>query len=82
MSFEKKLIVMCQKRTLVAVEMVLKYLLIMVRPDIGHEALDKSFNNILNLTPAEGNNPVRLLPDDTNEAKCFPVLFPKGCPTY
>ena len=32
--------------------------------DIGQEALDQSFNNILNLAPAEGNNPVRLLSDD------------------
>ena len=48
--------------------------------DIGQEALDQSFDNILNLAPAEGNNPVRLLSDDTNEAKCFPVLFPKGKP--
>ena len=44
--------------------------------DIVQEALDQSFDNILNLAPAEGNNPVRLFTDDTNEAKCFPVLFP------
>ena len=50
--------------------------------DIGQEALNQSFDNILNLAPAEGNNPVRLLSDETNEAKCFPVLFPKGSPTY
>lgn len=50
--------------------------------DIGQEALDQYFSNILNLAPAEGNNPVKLLSDHANEAKCFPVLFPKGVNTY
>uniref|UniRef100_A0AAX7UK93 ATP-dependent DNA helicase n=1 Tax=Astatotilapia calliptera TaxID=8154 RepID=A0AAX7UK93_ASTCA len=50
--------------------------------DIGQEALDQYFTNILNLAPAEGNNPVKLLSDHANEAKCFPVLFPKGVNTY
>ncbi|KAA0701445.1 ATP-dependent DNA helicase PIF1 [Triplophysa tibetana] len=50
--------------------------------DIGQEALDQYFDNVLNVAPAEGNNPVRLLSDLGNEAKCFPVLFPMGCNTY
>ncbi|XP_077378697.1 uncharacterized protein LOC144019426 isoform X12 [Festucalex cinctus] len=50
--------------------------------DIGQEALDQYFDNVLNLAPAEGNNPVKLLSDHTNEAKCFPVLFPQGQNTY
>lgn len=50
--------------------------------DIGQEALDQYFTNLLNLAPAEGNNPVKLLSDHANEAKCFPVLFPKGENTY
>ncbi len=50
--------------------------------DIGQEALDQYFDDILNLAPAEGNGPVKLLSDFANEAKCFPVLFPYGCNTY
>ncbi|XP_038139885.1 uncharacterized protein LOC119782800 [Cyprinodon tularosa] len=50
--------------------------------DIGQEALDQYFDNVLNLAPAEGNNPVKLLSDCSNEAKCFPVLFPSGSNTY
>lgn len=50
--------------------------------DIGQEALDQYFDDIVNLAPAEGNNPVKLLSDFANEAKCFPVLFPLGCNTY
>ncbi|XP_073323364.1 uncharacterized protein [Pagrus major] len=50
--------------------------------DIGQETLDQYFDDILNLAPAEGNSPVRLLSDHTNEAKCFPVLFPGGLGTY
>ncbi|XP_016118254.1 uncharacterized protein [Sinocyclocheilus grahami] len=50
--------------------------------DIGQEALDQYFDDIMNLAPAEGNNPVKLLSDFVNEAKCFPVLFPQGCNTY
>ncbi|XP_042610591.1 uncharacterized protein LOC122144028 [Cyprinus carpio] len=50
--------------------------------DIGQEVLDQYVDNILSVAPAEGNNPVKLLTDETNEAKCFPVLFPNGCPTY
>ncbi|XP_024120095.2 uncharacterized protein LOC112141236 [Oryzias melastigma] len=46
--------------------------------DIGQEVLDQYFEDILNLAPAEGNNPVRLLSNRENEAKCFPVIFPDG----
>ncbi|XP_042269742.1 uncharacterized protein LOC121898666 isoform X1 [Thunnus maccoyii] len=50
--------------------------------DIGQEMLDQYFDDILNLAPAEGNSPVKLLSDHANEAKCFPVLFPQGRNTY
>ena len=50
--------------------------------DTGQETLDKYFDDILNLAPAEGNSPVRLLSDHTSEAECFPVLFPSGHGTY
>lgn len=50
--------------------------------DIAQEVMDNHFNNILSIAPAEGNNPVKLLTDITNEAKCFPVLFPKGTGTF
>ncbi|MGL5903012.1 MAG: DUF6570 domain-containing protein, partial [Cetobacterium sp.] len=38
--------------------------------DIGQEVLDQYFDGILNVAPAEGNNPVKMLADETNEAKC------------
>ncbi|XP_026121918.1 uncharacterized protein LOC113104784, partial [Carassius auratus] len=50
--------------------------------DIAQEVLDQHFDGIVSLAPAEGNNPVRMLMDETNEAKCFPVLFPKGKGTF
>nr|XP_057908359.1 uncharacterized protein LOC131104820 [Doryrhamphus excisus] len=50
--------------------------------DIGQEVLDQYYDNILNVAPAEGNNPVRLLSDHSNEARCFPVLFPRGRFTF
>lgn len=50
--------------------------------DIGQEVLDQYFDDILNVVPAEGNNPVKLLSDRTNEAKCFPVLFPQARNSY
>ncbi|XP_056598318.1 uncharacterized protein LOC130416992 [Triplophysa dalaica] len=50
--------------------------------DIGQEICDQHFDGIMSLAPAEGNNPVRMLMDETNEAKCFPVLFPKGTGTF
>ncbi|XP_074526296.1 uncharacterized protein LOC141790369 [Halichoeres trimaculatus] len=50
--------------------------------DIGQEALDQYFEDIVNIAPAEGNCPVKMLSDQTNEAKCFPVLFPRGNKTF
>lgn len=44
---------------------------------IGQEALDQYFVDILNLAPAERNNAVKQFSGHANEAKCFPVLFPK-----
>ncbi|XP_074546718.1 uncharacterized protein LOC141805519 isoform X3 [Halichoeres trimaculatus] len=50
--------------------------------DLGQEALDQYFEDIVNIAPAEGNCPVKMLSDQTNEAKCFPVLFPRGDKTF
>ncbi|XP_055081793.1 uncharacterized protein LOC129456714 [Periophthalmus magnuspinnatus] len=50
--------------------------------DLGQETLDQGFEDIINLAPAEGNNPVRILSDKDNEAKSFPYLFPLGNNTY
>lgn len=50
--------------------------------NIGQEILDHHFDDIFCLAPAEGNNPVQLLKDLSNEAKCFPSLFPTGGPTF
>jgi len=50
--------------------------------DIAQEVLDQHFDGIMSVAPAEGNNPVRMLMDESNEAKCFPVLFPKGTGTF
>ncbi|XP_041957559.1 uncharacterized protein LOC121715728 [Alosa sapidissima] len=50
--------------------------------DLGSEIIDQNFQDILNVAPGEGNSPVRLLSDKTNEAKCFPVLYPSGGPTF
>ena len=50
--------------------------------DIGQEVLDQYFQDVLNVAPAKGNNPVLLLSDQANEAKCFPVLFPQGLSMY
>ncbi|XP_037395199.1 uncharacterized protein LOC108432566 [Pygocentrus nattereri] len=50
--------------------------------DIAQEVLDQHFDQIMSLAPGETNNPVRLLTDESNEAKCFPVLFPRGTGTF
>ncbi|XP_062414175.1 uncharacterized protein LOC119206796 [Pungitius pungitius] len=50
--------------------------------DIGQEVLDQYFDSTLNLAPAEGSTPVKLLTDISNEAKSFPVLFPQGSNTF
>ncbi|XP_041461886.1 uncharacterized protein LOC121413199 isoform X1 [Lytechinus variegatus] len=50
--------------------------------DIGQEILDQYFDDIICCAPCEGKSPVSVLQDETNEAKCFPVLFPQGQPTF
>lgn len=50
--------------------------------DIVQEVMDQYFDGILSLAPAQDNNPVRLLTNEGNESKCFPVLFPKGTGTF
>ncbi|XP_060776102.1 uncharacterized protein LOC132885442 [Neoarius graeffei] len=50
--------------------------------DVGSEIVDQHFQDILNMAPAEGNTPISLLSDKTNEAKSFPVLYPLGGPTF
>ncbi|XP_073714001.1 uncharacterized protein [Misgurnus anguillicaudatus] len=50
--------------------------------DIGSEIIDQHFHDVLSVAPGEGNSPVRLLSDETNEAKCFPFLYPTGGPTF
>ncbi|XP_062614313.1 uncharacterized protein LOC134276047 [Saccostrea cucullata] len=46
--------------------------------DIGQEVLDHYFDDIYDISPGEGNNPVRMLQEEGNEAKTFPFLFPSG----
>ena len=50
--------------------------------DIGQEILDQYFDDVFCVAPCEGNNPVRVLMEEGNEAKCFPILFPKGSPIF
>ena len=50
--------------------------------DIGQEILDQYFDGIFCVAPCEGNNPVRVLMEEGNEAKCFPTLFPNGSPLF
>lgn len=50
--------------------------------DIGQEVLDHYFDDIYNIAPAEGKNPVRMLQEDGNEAESFPHLFPNGKNTW
>ncbi|XP_061913866.1 uncharacterized protein LOC133656995 [Entelurus aequoreus] len=50
--------------------------------DIGQEALDHYFKDVVCLAPAEGNSPVRMLSDKFNEAMCFPALFPNSRNTF
>ena len=46
--------------------------------DIAQEVLDHYFDDIYNIAPGEGNNPVRMLQEPGNEPKAFPHLFPTG----
>lgn len=50
--------------------------------DIAQEILDQHFDSVLSVAPAEGNSPVHSLVDKSNEAKCFPSLYPTGGPVY
>lgn len=43
--------------------------------DIGQEMLDQYFDNILNLAPAEGNNPVKLLTDQKKRSQMLPSII-------
>ncbi|XP_052713814.1 uncharacterized protein LOC128187408 [Crassostrea angulata] len=46
--------------------------------DVAQEVLDHYFDDIYNIAPGEGKNPVRMLQEPGNEAKSFPYLFPSG----
>ncbi|XP_062579086.1 uncharacterized protein LOC134241009 [Saccostrea cucullata] len=46
--------------------------------DIAQEVLDHYFDDVYDIAPGEGNNPVRMLQEEGNEAKTFPYLFPTG----
>lgn len=42
------------------------------------QVLDHYFDDVFNIAPAEGNNPIRMLQEPGNEAKTFPWHFPSG----
>lgn len=46
--------------------------------DIAQEVIDHYFDDIYNIAPGEGKNPIRMLQEEGNEAKTFPHLFPSG----
>ncbi|XP_062616868.1 uncharacterized protein LOC134278575 [Saccostrea cucullata] len=46
--------------------------------DVAQEVLDHYFDDVYNIAPAEGKNPIRMLQEEGNEAKTFPHLFPSG----
>nr|XP_022296821.1 uncharacterized protein LOC111106437 [Crassostrea virginica] len=46
--------------------------------DIAQEVLDHYFDDVYNIAPGEGQNPIRMLQEEGNEAKTFPHLFPSG----
>lgn len=45
---------------------------------IAQEVLDHYFDDVYNIDPGEGQNPIRMLQEEGNEAKTFPHLFPSG----
>ncbi|XP_062606132.1 uncharacterized protein LOC134267940 [Saccostrea cucullata] len=47
--------------------------------DVAQEVLDHYFDDVYNIAPGEGKNPIRMLQEPGNEAKAFPCLFPSGC---
>lgn len=42
--------------------------------DIAQEVLDHYFDDVYNIAPGEGNNPVRMLQEPGNKAKTFPSI--------
>ncbi|XP_062572298.1 uncharacterized protein LOC134234263 [Saccostrea cucullata] len=46
--------------------------------DVAQEVLDHYFDDVYNIAPSEGRNPVRILQEPGNEAKAFPCHFPSG----
>ncbi|XP_062581675.1 uncharacterized protein LOC134243443 [Saccostrea cucullata] len=46
--------------------------------DVAQEVLDHYFDDVYNIAPGEGKNPIRMLQEEGNEAKSFPHLFPSG----
>ncbi|XP_062588390.1 uncharacterized protein LOC134250047 [Saccostrea cucullata] len=46
--------------------------------DVAQEVLDHYFDDVYNIAPSEGKNPVRMLQEPGNEAKAFPCHFPSG----
>lgn len=46
--------------------------------DIAQEVLDHYFDDVYDIAPGEGNNPIRMLQEPGNEAKTFPYHFPTG----
>ncbi|XP_062587579.1 uncharacterized protein LOC134249219 [Saccostrea cucullata] len=46
--------------------------------DVAQEVLDHYFDDIYNIAPSEGKNPIRMLQEEGNKAKTFPHLFPSG----
>ena len=50
--------------------------------DVVQEVLCHYFDDVYNLAPGEGRNPVKMLQEDGNEAKTFPYLFPSGQNTW
>ena len=50
--------------------------------DIVQEVLCHYFDDVFDLAPGEGRNPVKLLQEEGNEAKTFPYLFPSGHNTW
>ncbi|KAK6165196.1 hypothetical protein SNE40_023581 [Patella caerulea] len=49
--------------------------------DLAQEILDNA-DSIFSISPTENKNPVKILTDKTNEAMCFPTLFPTGLNTF
>ncbi|XP_062596168.1 uncharacterized protein LOC134257593 [Saccostrea cucullata] len=46
--------------------------------DVAQEVLDHYFDDVYNIAPGEGKNPIRMLQEPGNEAKAFPCHFPSG----